>query len=799
MAGRDNANALLLSLSADTSKSLKALDALSRRLDGLAPELEKKGKKAMTGLERTLARPNLGKALDSVFDRSRLAVFEAGAARIPIFGSAIEALGPAGLAAAAGIGAVVAAFAQAKAAVQFGDAIADAATKVGVSTDVLQEYRYAIHQLGGEYGDADEALSAFTQTLGKAQTIGGKSLKAFKELELDPSKFHDADEALRAVLDKLSRIQDESKRQGLAAALGLEKFIPLAREGTAKLDELREAGRNLGFVMDKDLVAKAGEVNDKLEDLQQVVSVQLASAFVDLAPLVLKVAQAMVDGARFAHDFAATLHDVKTWADSLGLSPLAGWFDTLLTHLNPVTIELRNIQNALRAVQGAKDPLQGQIKDFIKGGKVSDDAALRAFYVPKAAPFDPKAPASGGGRRRGGATQDNTAQRIEQVNATLAQSGAGLYQAMLGLTGDIEARATIEKAIAQQEAEAAQARLDKQILDLKEDKTIKDGAVRKELIAKLEIAKVNEQEAADAKAAAIDRQAAYDLEDKQIEVHKAIIDAQIDELQAQADIATTAKAREKIEANILRLRQQLESDLEGTRIDRAVASGVITPEQAGKQKGALATSQGADWTKFDNANKSPWQKYVDSIKDVDTAFQEMEVNGVQSLVDGLAAASVGAANLGDVFRQTLQQMAMEANKILLQSLLTGGSDGGGGGLAGLLKGALKIGSSLYKGPAGSPGDILSGGTKELALAGGGSFTVGGMGGIDRNLFKLHLSRGEKVTVETPEQQRHGGDMPAMHFHLPGITNAREARESQKVLAAGLGQAWAMAARQGYFR
>ena len=39
---------------------------------------------------------------------------------------------------------------------------------------------------------------------------------------------------------------------------------------------------------------------------------------------------------------------------------------------------------------------------------------------------------------------------------------------------------------------------------------------------------------------------------------------------------------------------------------------------------------------------------------------------------------------------------------------------------------------------------------------GGSFMVGGQSGMDRNLVAFKASKGERVTVETKEQQRQGG-------------------------------------------
>ncbi|MBE7637063.1 hypothetical protein GUA87_09425 [Sneathiella sp. P13V-1] len=59
--------------------------------------------------------------------------------------------------------------------------------------------------------------------------------------------------------------------------------------------------------------------------------------------------------------------------------------------------------------------------------------------------------------------------------------------------------------------------------------------------------------------------------------------------------------------------------------------------------------------------------------------------------------------------------------------------------------------SLGRGIAAVGGDLLS--NLLPGFATGGSFTVGGVAGHDRNLVGLRLSRGERVDISTPAQQR----------------------------------------------
>jgi hypothetical protein len=76
-------------------------------------------------------------------------VLDSGVARVGLFGGAIEKLGVVGLTAAAGIGALAGSLAAAKAAMDFADDLQDTADRLHVTTDALQEYRYAVRLAGG--------------------------------------------------------------------------------------------------------------------------------------------------------------------------------------------------------------------------------------------------------------------------------------------------------------------------------------------------------------------------------------------------------------------------------------------------------------------------------------------------------------------------------------------------------------------------------------------------------------------------------------------------------------------------
>jgi hypothetical protein len=124
-------------------------------------------------------------------------------------------------------------------------------------------------------------------------------------------------------------------------------------------------------------------------------------------------------------------------------------------------------------------------------------------------------------------------------------------------------------------------------------------------------------------------------------------------------------------------------------------------------------------------------------------------------------------------------LAMQAQAV------AGGGGGGGGWLSAILNVAgAALGGGLGGGKSGT--DFSPGG-KVTGFATGGSFMVGGPSGTDRTPVSFMATRGERVTVETPGQQRsRGGSVTHIHNHnhtwnisAPMGAQSLLARETQK--------------------
>lgn len=271
--------------------SLQGAEQVRAELDKIGPA----GSKMARDLDRAMRTPGPAmSALDAGVAHTRGSL-DGLTQRTGALGAGLGALGPWGTAAAAALAAVAiaatAAIAQGREAMAFADEIDDAAEKLNVGTEALQEYRYAMTAVGGATSGADAAIEGFQKKLGDG-IAGGKSLKWFERLGFgteDLKAFPDTEKALGAVLDKISDLGTEAERAAVAEKLGLGPMVALARQGSDRLAELRQEARELGVVMDAELVRRGAEANQQFETMSRVIDVQLKSAFVDIAPVLVRL------------------------------------------------------------------------------------------------------------------------------------------------------------------------------------------------------------------------------------------------------------------------------------------------------------------------------------------------------------------------------------------------------------------------------------------------------------------------------------------------------------------------------
>jgi hypothetical protein len=652
MPANDN-QALLLQISADLSKLQKkfAQDGVAIVNAG-SDAMERRAKRAAENIEHSFGKIEVGKALNKVFDSARLATLEEGGAKLRVFGSALEPLGPLGLAAAAGIAALGIGLEEAHKAVEFADNLFKLAKNAHVTTDELQQFQFALRASGGNAADASTALQAFSTKLGQAQAGLPRAQRAFKELGFSKEQikgFDDAGQALIDVTARIEKLKSPAQKDAVIEQLGLEQMKPLIEGGVEKMREFMAEAQAAGQVMDASLIKRGRELNEELEKQHQIIDVQLKEAFIQLGPILVDLAKTLAQMATFAREVADALSSIGNRSGQ-GLLDRKAELQSTVTRLG------------VRELGGSKlsaPEQQALIRAQTELAQVNFELDRRtADNKPATLPNGGASLIDQSKGSHKAAPRDDTAERTDQVNATLASSAKALLDAQKGLTEDIEKRAQIERDIAAEELKAEVARIQKQEDQIAGDKGISQST-KDRLTAELELAKINAQKAADAKVDLINREADWAAEDAADDVRKRLRDFEISRLEAVAAQATTEADRTRIEADILKLKQDELIHERNKALSRGVETGKISQPDADALKAASEVDLAAQRQRFADDHASPLHKYLKSIQDLDTEFENAGVTAAQNLATGLADAIVNAQNLGDVAKNVFRQMVAD--------------------------------------------------------------------------------------------------------------------------------------------
>lgn len=156
-----------------------------------------------------------------------------------------------------------------------------------------------------------------------------------------------------------------------------------------------------------------------------------------------------------------------------------------------------------------------------------------------------------------------------------------------------------------------------------------------------------------------------------------------------------------------------------------------------------------------SATKDAWAGMREVTKETAGAFDSF-FSGIGSTI---AEVIKGTKSLGDALKDVLAQLGSQLLQSGLQGLFGGG---GGGGLGGLLSG-------------------LFGGL--FGFASGGSFKVGGAGGIDSQLVAFKASPNERVSVTKPgQEERRGSGGIQVHVAPSPYFDVRVEEISQRTAA-----------------
>lgn len=313
----------------DTIKSTRdKLDTMKKAQEQAAAKLETGGKEAQEQYEalrrEIISTENyLGKlegqaedtekALNDAGNNGAGSIEEAGDAakdaesKVSGFGSAAKAAGV--VAAAAFAAATAAAVAAAKELVnmtvggaEYADNVLTMSAQTGIATDKLQEYMYAA-----------ELVDVSTETLTKSMAKNIKSMKSASDGSAAYAEAYeqlgvsvvDANGALRnsetvywEAVESLGKIENETERDAIAMQLfgkSAQDLNPLIEAGADRMQELGNAAREAGYVIDNDMLNAYGALDDQLRYLDGGVTAAKNALGAILLPVLTDLAGEGVD------------------------------------------------------------------------------------------------------------------------------------------------------------------------------------------------------------------------------------------------------------------------------------------------------------------------------------------------------------------------------------------------------------------------------------------------------------------------------------------------------------------------
>jgi hypothetical protein len=258
---------------------------------------------------------------------------------------------------------------------------------------------------------------------------------------------------------------------------------------------------------------------------------------------------------------------------------------------------------------------------------------------------------------------------------------------------------------------------------------------------------------------------ALELEQERNDLARIAFEAEREQLALAGDMADTQADRKRIALDILRLEQEYRRN----QLEMVVASELASDAEKARAQAildSLSAIEAGERASVGRANETELESFIRnwtrSPEQMNEAVLGVGLDGLDRLADGLSRALSEVHSLSDafqamrdVFQSVIQDMIASLIRLGIQKAIVaaiGSAFGGGGGIPGFSTGMPPM---YAKGTNFHPGG--------LAIVG------------ERGPELVNLRRGAQVI---PNSALAGlGSSQPVHFHFPGVTDERSAREA----------------------
>lgn len=417
-----------------------------------------------------------------------------------------------------------------------------------------------------------------------------------------------------------------------------------------------------------------------------------------------------------------------------------------------------------RGVNQAQNELANQQK-LLDGAEARLRTLESSLVVPSAGGTGSGNSASSKALAKAQKSAASHAQRRDRSEQELSRLAVEELQARLDLTTDAKERADLQQDILAEERK-------QRVADINQDEDL-SAAQKKAALAR--IAKLYGPPAADSGdipvspgllQQAVTRQKEEQLAREALDRAQAGAQNDQDLLRAQADLAVTRADRREIELKLLDLAYEQERAEQQAVIDSATASDA-QKQIADARLRILDQLKGYDAERVGRQYESPLEQRRrqarDTAANMSDAVENIELNAVDELTDGLARASTEFIKLGGVAGDVLNSIISDFVRLAAQQAIFGSLGGGSGGsLLGGLGNLLGISGARAAG-----GPVNGGQTYLVGENGPELFRASSSGTIVPN-HQLNATAAASMTgVRAAVSNSTGTVAQALHFDLRG--------------------------------
>lgn len=271
------------------------------------------------------------------------------------------------------------------------DQIAKTASKIGMTTEALQEMRYAAELTGVQQKTLDMAMQRFSRRVGEAANGSGELVKTLEQYNIAVKNSDGSTRSLDAVLGDLANVIQSTESDQEKLRIAFKAFdsegaalVNTLKNGSDGLDQMREEARKLGFVLDSETAAAAERVNDQFTRTRRTMDGLKNQVMVRLLPDFEKISDLFYEAAANGAELDYVSRVLSTGLKGLITAGIAvkTTFQVMGNVIAMVAASMAffiegDMQGAFNALKaGAKDTVDQVIKDWERLEKLWSDSAV---------------------------------------------------------------------------------------------------------------------------------------------------------------------------------------------------------------------------------------------------------------------------------------------------------------------------------------------------------------------------------------------------------------------------------------